>query len=381
MRRVFYIIAPTSSGKTTSSIKLSQEMGLPLYHADNIFNMLAETYPVNCLPAKLTQFELWGDPSNFGLSSWGAHPNMDGAKQEKYFELLKDEEGDFIIEGFTLGFVSERNMITNVVGPHEAFILRIDLSFEDWVGFFKRKFGENKLPTKESFLRLTKTFQQISTDKIYTVSHPSQVSSDLFLLEKHDETYLRNEKSMKLMTEATFMAKAQNWLESNPLDKNGNVVGYWKDAKDRWTYFSRISEILQKSSPDGGLVLELGSMGLPVVEDSHLMDYDRHLSYYEAGKPDYIMDVRNLPWPIESKSYDWFIALRVFHHLWPVQRECFEEARRIAKNIVLVVPEKLPPDGGVVILPEDFREWNNDVRPDIIEPAGRFGYIYVWLEK
>jgi dephospho-CoA kinase len=54
MRQVFYIIAPTSSGKTTSSKRLSKDLGIPLYHADNIYNMLADTYPINCLPEKLT---------------------------------------------------------------------------------------------------------------------------------------------------------------------------------------------------------------------------------------------------------------------------------------------------------------------------------------
>lgn len=185
----------------------------------------------------------------------------------------------------------------------------------------------------------------------------------------------------QIITKDFFMAKTQSYLEQNPLDKNGNIVGYWKDARDRYTYYSRIGDIITSVSPNGGRVLELGTMGVPVVQDADLMDYDRHLSYYQNGKPDYVLDVRNIPWPIESKSYDWFIASRVFHHLWPVQRECFEEARRISKNTVLVVPEKLPADGGVVILPEDFRSWNEGRRPDMIELASRFGYIYVWLDS
>jgi hypothetical protein len=166
----------------------------------------------------------------------------------------------------------------------------------------------------------------------------------------------------------------------NPLDKNGNVVRYWKDAKDRWAHYSRVGEIISANSHTDAKALELDSMGIPVVRNADLMDHDRHLSNYDRGKPDYVLDVRHIPWPVENKSYDWFIALRVFHHLWPVQRECFEEARRISKNTILVVPEKLPPDGGVAILPEHFREWNSGVRPDIIEPAGRFGYIYARLD-
>jgi len=382
MRRVFYVIAPTSSGKTTSARRLSQEMGLPLYHADLVYNMLANSFPVDCEPEKLTRYELWSDPANFGLSSWGDYPDMDAAKRAKYVELLADEVGDFIIEGFTLSFAAERDMVENAVGPHEALIIRINLSFADWIELFKSRNGEEKLPTEQSFERLKNCFERNSTDIVLSVDHPELVSSSL-IREHQVETISVKERSsaMKVMSEDVFMAKAQEWLNKNPLDKNGNVVGYWKDAKDRWIYYSRISEIISHASPDGGRVLELGSMGMPVVQDADLMDYDRHLSYYETGKPEYLHDVRNIPWPVETKKYDWFIALRVFHHLWPVQRECFEEARRISRNLVLVIPEKLRADGGIVILPEQLRKWNDGVRPDIIEPAGRFGYIYVWLEK
>lgn len=382
MRRVYYVIAPTSSGKTTSSKKLSEEMSLPLYHADLVYNMLADSYPVDCAPEKLTRYELWADPANFGLSSWGEFPNMSAAKQAKYVEMLAGEAGDFIIEGFTLSFVAEREMIEKAVGVHEAVIFYIDLNFPDWIELFKKRNGDATLPSEQGFLRLKSCFTPKATDKVIRVDHPDRVSVTLLTNEESETVNSPVERpTMRVMSEEVFMSKAQQWLDKNPLDKNGNVVGYWKDAKDRWVYYSRISEIISQASPNGGAVLELGSMGMPVVQDSDLMDYDRHLSYYDRGAVDYLHDVRNIPWPVQTKKYDWFIALRVFHHLWPVQRECFEEARRISRNLVLVIPEKLNPEGGVVILPEQLREWNNGVRPDIIEPAGRFGYIYVWFEK
>lgn len=185
---------------------------------------------------------------------------------------------------------------------------------------------------------------------------------------------------MGLITKEQYEEQTAALLRENPLDSNGNVVGYWKDAPGRWVYFEQIVSIIQNYSSGPQTALELGTMGVSVFTDSDLMDYDKHVSYYRDGRLKYTHDVRCIPWPVSTKKYDWFIASRVFHHLWPVQRECFEEALRVARNVILIVPETLPPGGGTVILPEQFRAWNNDIRPTQITPAGRFGYIYAWLE-
>lgn len=380
MRRVYYIIAPTCSGKTTSATRLAKELSLPLYHADTIYDMLANSFPVNCLPEKLTRFELWDDPSHFGLFSWGDYSDMAAAKCAKYIELLQREPGDFVIEGFTLSFESERAMVTQAVGAHKAILIRIDLEYEDWVRLFVKRNGEDRIPSLASFDRLRKCFEVGPDEKFYVVSHPSQIGAKMFEEAKTPQT-LTQRHIMRTLTEEEFFKKAEEHINNKHLDRNGNEVGYWKDAADRWSYYSKIADIIRQHGRPEASVLELGCMGMPVVLDADLMDYDRHLSYYSEGKPDLIHDARCIPWPVPCKKYDWFIALRVFHHLWPVQRECFEEAKRVARNVVLVIPEKLPPDGGTVVLPEQLRTWNDNVRPDILEPAGRFGYIYVWLEK
>jgi hypothetical protein len=343
--------------------------------------MLASSYPVNCDAEKLTDYRLWEKPKNFGLETWGNHANMDAAKQEAYINLLKNEEGDFVIEGFTLGFPSERNLIANAIGPHKIILIYIDLNYEDWLNFYHKRYKSRSSSPQDVLARYKKCFESCDMGKIIIVSRPEDINRNLLIREFSDENHVEENKMLNILTEDEFFANAQSYLEKNPLDKNGNNVGYWKDARHRWVYYSRVGEIILNNSTKDARIIELGSMGMPVVKNSDLMDYDRHLSYYSEGKPDYILDARNIPWPIENNSYDWFVSLRVFHHLWPVQRECFEEAMRIARNVILVVPEQLGATAGTPILPDQFRAWNNGVRPDLIEQAGRFGYIYVWLEK
>lgn len=57
-------------------------------------------------------------------------------------------------------------------------------------------------------------------------------------------------------------------------------------------------------------------------------------------EPTYWHDVRFTPWPVHGKRYDLVVALRVWHHLVPLQKESFEEARRIAKRVLIVCPER-----------------------------------------
>lgn len=185
---------------------------------------------------------------------------------------------------------------------------------------------------------------------------------------------------MSFLSKTQYTDLVSSFLAANPLDKQGNPVGYWKDAADRWVYFEQIAQIVQSVSHGPQTALELGTMGISVFSNSDLMDYDKHLSYYKDGRLKYVHDARSIPWPVATRKYDWFIASRVFHHLWPAQRECFEEALRVAQNVILIVPESLPQGGGTPILPEHFRAWFNDQRPNIMMPVGRFGYLYAWFQ-
>jgi len=382
MRTVYYIIAPTSSGKTTAARALSAEMNLPLFHADLVYNELAKKYNAACSPAKLTQYELWNKPEEFGIESWGVHATMHGAKREIYCDLLKNASGDFIIEGFTLSFASERELVTDAIGAHRAVLLRIMLPFVLWRNFFTHKFPTLKAPGEAIFDRLSGVFEVMDDDLSLTFLHPEEITAQNVLMRSVVESS-SGKVSMEtdmFVTEKAFLGRAKELAESDPRDKNNNSVAYWKDADARWSYYRRIIEIMKPRFTAESTSLELGTMGIPVVMNSQQMDYDKHLSYYGERQPEVIHDARSIPWPMKSKQFDWFIACRVYHHLWPVQRECFEEAFRIARNVILIVPETLPPGGGAVILPEQFRGWLSDVRPSIIEPVGRFGLLYAWFE-
>ena len=140
---------------------------------------------------------------------------------------------------------------------------------------------------------------------------------------------------------------------------------HWKTYKNRWRYHKRAIEIIKRSSTtDPKKVLELGTMGASIVIGSDTMDYDGKWNYYKHN-PTYLHDARKLPWPIANKQYEWFVALRVFQHLAPVQRQCFEEALRIADNVLIVVPDKYPKGSGIKL--QQFIDWNNGNPPNIVE--------------
>ena len=45
-----------------------------------------------------------------------------------------------------------------------------------------------------------------------------------------------------------------------------------------------------------------------------------------------------VPWPVDDKAYDLFMALQVFEHLTDRQREAFLEVRRIARHAIISLP-------------------------------------------
>jgi hypothetical protein len=161
--------------------------------------------------------------------------------------------------------------------------------------------------------------------------------------------------------------------------------GHWKNAGARWDYHKTASDLVRMARPPSARdVLEMGTMGVQVVEGSDTIDYAEKWNH--AGPdPTFLHDARQLPWPIASKRYHVFVALRVFHHLWPKQRECFLEARRIARHIVMVVPDKYEVaelrDTSVGITEAQLVEWNDGVAPTLSLPlADWIGRIYYWSE-
>ena len=158
--------------------------------------------------------------------------------------------------------------------------------------------------------------------------------------------------------------------------------GHWtKETIDtRWDYHNRVVEIIKATGiDDSNKVLEMGTMGVSCVKGSDTIDYAERWDF-EGKNPTYIHDARLTPWPIENKKYDIFVALRVFQHLVPSQPQAVKESFRIAKKIVLVIPEKyenpiIPDSKGLTY--KNFVDILGGIHPNIYFPTA-FGNLFYW---
>jgi hypothetical protein len=166
------------------------------------------------------------------------------------------------------------------------------------------------------------------------------------------EEFLRNTRSLKT--------------------KSGN----WASAKSRWLYHKSAIAQLRQLPTTPERVLELGAFGAQLVPGSHTMDYQKAWNF-AGNRPTHWHDAREIPWPIDDGAYDWFVALRVFHHLRPGQEAAFREALRVARNVLIVVPEHISKPGkrDQGITREQFRAWQ---APAYEEEVGNWGRLYVW---
>lgn len=153
----------------------------------------------------------------------------------------------------------------------------------------------------------------------------------------------------------------------------------WKSYEKRWAYHEATISMLKNqliSSPEN--VLEIGSFGVPLVKGSHQMDLPSDLWKIPEKEITFKWDVRKIPWPIQDKTYDFLVALRVWHHLAPFQEQAFLEAKRVAKNIIIECPEHEVV--GVGILKEQFSFWNG-APPDQVVDFADWGKLYLFKEK
>lgn len=162
-----------------------------------------------------------------------------------------------------------------------------------------------------------------------------------------------------------------------------NKSGHWRNAASRWDYHRRAIEFVRQARPAHARdVLEMGTMGVSIVKGSDTVDYDEKWRH-GGPRPTFVHDARSIPWPVDDKRYQVFVALRVFHHLWPRQREAFAEARRIAHHIVLVVPDRYEvaklADTSVGISVEQLTEWNRGIPPtEVVRLADWIGTLCYW---
>ena len=158
--------------------------------------------------------------------------------------------------------------------------------------------------------------------------------------------------------------------------------GHWTNdtITIRWDYHYRVIELVKSLGINqSNKVLEMGTMGISCVKNSHTIDYLERWNF-EGKNPDYTHDARIIPWPISDKQYEVFIALRVFQHLVPVQPQAILEAFRIAKKVIMVIPEEyinpvLPESKGISY--EDFCSILGGVHPNVYFPTA-FGSFFYW---
>ena len=158
-----------------------------------------------------------------------------------------------------------------------------------------------------------------------------------------------------------------------------------KNAQARWEYYKSAIDFVRLCKPASGSdVLEIGAQGVPIVKGSDTLDpTGKWAGVGEGAGQVFHQDPKQLPWPAAEKRYEVVVALRVFQHLWPRQRECFLEARRVGRNLVMIVPEQydLPAAGGAStgVTEEQLTDWNDGVPPSVsVRLPGWVGKIYFW---
>lgn len=160
--------------------------------------------------------------------------------------------------------------------------------------------------------------------------------------------------------------------------------GHWTSElmDDRWSYHAESITILERLKLDDPTsVLEVGTMGAPIVSGSDTLDLADRWDF--PGKnPTITHDARDTPWPIQDEAYEVLVALRVYQHLAPSQKEATAEAFRVAKRVLIVVDQHyenpvLPDSKG--ISRDAFIRWVG--RPPDIESETGKGTLFFWDVK
>jgi len=102
--------------------------------------------------------------------------------------------------------------------------------------------------------------------------------------------------------------------------------------KTRWEYFRKVVDYLKIINPKSSL--ELGCASTSVVLDGDTIDKDK------LPNITYCWNALNLPWPVENKKYDVFVALQVWEHLKKNHNKVFQEVPRVSRWAILSLPYK-----------------------------------------
>jgi len=166
------------------------------------------------------------------------------------------------------------------------------------------------------------------------------------------------------------------YLDRAGYEANAVKDDKWRSHKARWPYHvAAIATVESLGIKDAGEVLEIGAFGAQIVIGSDTMDLPQGDWEIPGARSTYAHDARELPWPIKTGRYSLVVALRVWHHLFPRQKECFLEAKRVAKHVLIVCPEK--EIVGVGIRRRQWDDWNGSppIRQAELEGWGRL-YLF-----
>jgi len=126
----------------------------------------------------------------------------------------------------------------------------------------------------------------------------------------------------------------------------GRQDPYWLG---RWAYLEPALEAVEALRP--ARVLEIGAYGLPLVPGGDTLDAEPRTA------PTWVWDARQTPWPCPA-DYDLVIALQVWEHLAPRQREAAAEALRVAPAALVSIPYRwAEPADHAGLGEEHLREW------------------------
>lgn len=160
---------------------------------------------------------------------------------------------------------------------------------------------------------------------------------------------------------------------------------YWNNTwTGRWKYIYPVVNEIKELNPK--TILELGAYKINLTSISDNMDLDlKYIDVRNLKNKLYVQDATKLPWNIEDKYYDMFVALQVFEHFEnKKQSRVFNEIIRVSKNAILSFPYKWNKPSDLMhhnIDDEIIRKWTNNVIPKkilLVNHTNRRRIIYVF---
>ena len=146
MKNVIYIAGIGATGKSSVASSLSKKLGIPMISTDEIYWSIHE--------------ELVKKYPEIKTVHWGTLMLVENQKQYSDFNKLKeriykvylDKMGDsFIIEGFTLMYSEDRQLVEKIIGKHWMTFFLMGSSFGQWSRISLSKYGGDSLPTYDTY--------------------------------------------------------------------------------------------------------------------------------------------------------------------------------------------------------------------------------------